>query len=150
MLPLAACLFLSQPMALATEPDPPPPPTRIALSCVEQPGKQVTFDGAGQVNYTEVAPPSQEPVTIRVIKTEPGEAYDIEPARIESSAAWLNREHALWLRENQVAADNGRLRIDLVENHLQITDATADGNAHFRRFDCERLAEERADAPAAE
>jgi hypothetical protein len=137
-------------MAFATEPEPPPPPTRIALSCVEQPGKQVTFDGAGQVNYTEVAPASQEPITLSVIKTEPGEAYDIEPARIQSSATWLVREHALWLRENQVAADNGRLRIDLVENRIHITDATADGNARFRRFDCERLAEEQTDNPTAE
>ncbi|WPL17814.1 hypothetical protein Thiowin_02856 [Thiorhodovibrio winogradskyi] len=128
----------------------PPAPTRLTLVCVEQPARQVTFDGEGQVKYTEIAPEHQDPVTLTLIKIAPGEDYEIEPARIESSADWLNRTRALWSRGNQVAADNGRLRIDLVKNRLFITEAKTDGNADFRRFDCEDVATDSPDSHGSE
>ncbi|EIC20994.1 hypothetical protein [Thiorhodovibrio frisius] len=148
MLALAASLLVLQPTAFATEA--PPAPTRISLSCVEQPTRQVSFDGQGQVSYTEVAAENQEPITLTIIKTSPGEAYNIEPARIESSAAWLNRAEAVWSRETQVDADNGRLRIDLSNNQLYITEAEADGNAHFRRFHCEPVVADEATGTTAQ
>lgn len=124
-----------------------PPPSRIALGCVEEPARQVVFDGKGQVNYTEVAAPSSEPITLAIIKTgiktgtdsRPKEAYAIEPARIESKASWLARARAVWSSENRIDADNGRLRIDLSDNRLYLTEANSDGSALFRRFQCERL-----------
>lgn len=114
------------------------------MQCIEQPSQQVIFDGKGQVNYTEIPPQETQPITLTVSKTAPGENYEIEPARIESSAPWLAREQAVWSHANQIDADNGSLRLDLVENRLYVTQVEADGNAQFRRFHCERMTEESA------
>ncbi|MBK5967969.1 hypothetical protein CCR91_04100 [Thiorhodovibrio winogradskyi] len=142
---MAASLLIPCTATIAAEPPPATEditPDRLTLECVEQPSRQVTFDGEGRVDYSEAAPPSQEPVRITAIKTEPGQDYPIAPARIESTAPWLERTQATWTRGQRIDADNGRLHIDLVDSALFLTEAGTDGNARFRRFDCKQVAED--------
>jgi hypothetical protein len=114
-------------------------PERIELRCMEQTANQVAFGADGQVNYSQAPPAHPDPVLLTLIKTDPDGTHEIEPARIESNVPWLERERAIWSRENQVTADQGRLRVNLVDNRLYLTEAPTAENAHFRRFTCERL-----------
>lgn len=127
--------------AQAASEDPPPIPARISLECVEQPARQVQFGDDGQVHYGETSALMSHPVTLTVIRIEPTSNYAIEPARIDSEIPWLRRERAVWTREDQIDADNGRLRINLATQTLLITEVAADGNARFRRFVCQRQTE---------
>ncbi|MBK1648444.1 hypothetical protein CKO36_07525 [Rhabdochromatium marinum] len=129
---------------LAAKP-PPPQPDRIQLRCVEQPSRQVSFGASGQVSYTEVPASDPEPITLTVVKlgsgpdTQPEPDYSIEPAHIDSSTDWLKDTQAVWTRGGQISAANGLLHIDLIKHQLFFTQAMANGNATFRRFDCEQL-----------
>lgn len=139
--------FISFPLLLAahtsTGADAPAEPRVIRLQCTESPVKEVAFDSGGQVTYQESAALSQGVLSLTISKSDPDQAaYRIEPARIESSVDWLDRPQAVWSREDQIDADNGRLRIDLRKNRLFLTEPLPNGNARFRRFECERVEDE--------
>jgi hypothetical protein len=116
---------------------------RLELVCSEQPMRAVSFAPDGEVSYGERPAKESGPVSLSVKWLGPGEEINFDVATIESKTAGIAAEHALWIRGKQVEAHQGRLRINLENLVMTLTEDEGDGNARFRRFACE----ERASAP---
>jgi hypothetical protein len=138
----AALVLLGLMPAAATAQAPETPvdlPDRIGLTCTEQPAKRVAFGDDGTVDYREVPPAETAPVTVTITRLDAGAGYAVDAARIDSSAPYLAVEKATWTAGHQVDANQGQLRINLDNNIVTLTETGADGQAAFRRFECERL-----------
>lgn len=116
---------------------------RIDLTCIEQPMKHVVFAADGQVDYREEPPRETAPVQLTVIKT--GTATDASAtggsfvARIDSDTDYLRAEQASWTPNSAIQAPQGRLRINLTNNVMTLSETGANSETWFRRFACERL-----------
>lgn len=113
-------------------------PERLDLICVEQPMRAVSFGAPGELSYGEQAPKESDPVDVLVTKSRPGEDFTYDFAVIESSAAYLQNEEAIWMTGKQIEAQQGRFKINLSNLMMTLTETDPDGSARFRRFECEQ------------
>ncbi len=111
---------------------------RLDLVCVEQPMRAVSFGAPGELSYGEQPPKESDPVDVLVTKSRPGEDFNYDFARIESSAEDLETEEAIWLTGKQIEAQQGRFKINLENLMMTLTENEADGSARFRRFECRK------------
>lgn len=116
---------------------------RIDLICTEQPMQHVIFGDGGQVDYREEPPRETAPVQFAVIKTggEPdaSAAGGSFVARIESDADYLRTERASWSPGRSIQAPEGRLRLNLENNVLTLSETGVNSETWFRRFECEPI-----------
>ncbi|MBK1619761.1 hypothetical protein CKO42_15185 [Lamprobacter modestohalophilus] len=135
---LAACLLgLMAPVAALWAADG-FEPERLDLICVEQPMRAVSFGAPGELSYGEQEPKESDPVDVLVTKSRPGEDFTYDFAVIESSAAYLQNEEAIWMTGKQIEAQQGRFKINLSNLMMTLTETDPDGSARFRRFECEQ------------
>jgi hypothetical protein len=114
---------------------------RIDLTCTEQPMQHVIFGDGGQVDYREEPPREMAPIQFVVIKTS-GEVDSSAVggsvvARIESDADYLRTERASWTPGSSIQAPEGRLRLNLENNVLTLSETGDNSETWFRRFKCE-------------
>jgi hypothetical protein len=113
-------------------------PERLDLVCTEQPMRAVSFgDQPGELSYGEQPPMEPEPIEVSVAKSRPGEDFGYDFAVIESSAADLATDEAIWLAGKQIEAQQGRFKINLENLVMTLTETDPDGSARFRRFSCQ-------------
>jgi hypothetical protein len=112
---------------------------QINWRCHEQPRREALFTTDGQVHYTTHAVTTDQPIQVTATKTTPGQNYQFEPARLESSVSYLNRADVLWTAQESVATHDGSVRIDLNTDEIFITQLNDTGHAQFIHFQCQRL-----------
>lgn len=116
---------------------------RIDLTCSEQPMQHVIFGDGGQVDYREEPPRETAPIQFVVIKTggeaEASAVGGSVVARIESDADYLRTERASWAPGRSIQAPEGRLRLNLENNVLTLSETGANSETWFRRFKCEPI-----------
>ncbi len=118
------------------------PVDRIDLTCVEQPMRHVVFGDGGRVDYREEPPRETAPIRLAVIKAGEGDdssATGGVAARIESDLDYLRTERATWLPDRSIEAPRGRLRINLENNVVTLSETGANSETWFRRFDCQSI-----------
>jgi len=136
-IPLAflIALLLSAGVVHASEPT-----DRIDLTCTEQPIQHVIFGDGGQVDYREEPPRETAPVQFVVIKTggepDPSAVGGSFVARIESDADYLRTERATWSPGRSIQAPEGRLRLNLENHVLTLSEIGVNSETWFRRFEC--------------
>lgn len=105
--------------------------------------QHVIFGDGGRVDYREEPPRETAPVQLAVIKTggEPdaSAAGGSFVARIESDVDYLRTERASWSPGRSIQAPEGRLRLNLENNVLTLSETGDNSETWFRRFDCEPI-----------
>ena len=131
-------MLLSASVAHASE-----PMDRLDLICTEQPMQHVNFGEGGRVDYREEPPREKSPVQLAIIRT--GDEADAAAAggsfvaRIESDVDSLRTERASWAPGRSIQAPEGRLRLNLENYMMTLSETGANSETWFRRFKCEPI-----------
>jgi membrane-bound inhibitor of C-type lysozyme len=119
-----------------------PVPSELRFDCIEQAGLRVVVGANGQMASEATPASGPDPVPVHVINLQHRTSGPAIPARIDSSDDNLTASTATWQPGNSVSADDGRLRLDLINRSLYLVTPELGNQAHFRRFSCTAAAQD--------